>query len=80
MKFAGEDISSFLFLHFPKIQLDDPVMERLKTLCNELEKQVAAKKLCREANNIYTNILACVVQFKNEFGKRAEYQDFVKTG
>ena len=79
-KFAGDDINSFLFLEFPKIQLEDPVMERLKNLCNELEKQVKAKNASREINNIYTNIISCIVQFKNEIGKRVEYQDFVKAG
>ena len=79
-KFAGDDINSLLFLHFPKIKLEDPAMERLKNLCNELDKQVKAKNASREINHIYTNIISCIVQFKNEIGKRVEYQDVVKAG
>ena len=72
--FAGGEVTNFLRQPFPLVVLlGSPAMERLRKLCNCLEEKLTGQGLSRELNKLYTNVLACIIDMKDDEGARLKY-------
>ena len=78
-RFTGAETKN-IFELYPELTLQHPIMERLKTLCNSLEKEIADNSANRILRQMYTNVLACLVDYSKNSRSSLKHDDFKKAG
>ena len=74
------DIKEFFIKQYPEIMLNNPVMNRLRSLINAIQNEIKQKSASRELSHLYTNILACIVNSKANSAKVFKHEDFTGAG